>query len=216
MTLGEMIDEITEKVGRDLEHASVAKWLNRAQDREGRDLAIPQFYAEVTDVTAAFQLPAGARREGLLEVRHNTSGSKYPIFNTMEADLRYPGWKEWDPGSTRFIVFDPKMTGASGLITPVPLPKSGSAQDYYITYTTVPNEMTSVDDEPWDGQLPSYHEVVMLRVLFEAMIDTGDDRWQPNYQRYTKLKGDAFDTARPFVYTGNNLIYQEVMNAGTS
>lgn len=217
MTLAEMLDEIVWVLGSENEfHADIVKRLNRVMEYESRDLLIPQRYSEVEDVTGSFSLPSGAREEGLLEVRRHKDGTKFNIYTSQEADLQHPGWSEWDPGSTSFIVFDPKTEGGSGTVILVPSPKSGDTEDFTITYAVVPDEMTDMDDEPWNGHLPSFHEMLVQRVAFELLLRAGDDRWQAHYQNYQRLRGDAFDASRPRVLFGNNWIYREVMNAGTS
>lgn len=213
MNLGDMVDEVMTLVPAKVEPAEVIKLLNRCQEREARDLAIPQYYVEATSVSAAFSLPSGARGDGLLEVRRNEDGLRFPIYTSQQADLAYPAWKDWDVGDTLFIVFDPKVVGGDGLIRPVPLPGTDS-QSYYITYVSIPDEMTDLTDQPWNGIMDSYHQMLVYYVVYQLMFRAGDERWQAYFAQYTDLKRDAFQATDPRVLFGNNPTWKAVRDAG--
>lgn len=209
MTLGEMLEEIT-VIAPEASHGDLIRRLNIAQDRIARDMMFPQYYVEVTGVTDAFSLPAGARGEGLLEVRREEDGLVLPIKNTQEADALHPDWKDWDEGDTLFIVFDPKMVGGDGLVRPVPLPLDTDPQDYYITYIAKPDDMTSLTDQPWNGMIDSYHELLVNTVLFEVLFAAKDDRWQYFYQKVEAMKDEMFQMLRPRTLTATNLVWNSI------
>lgn len=214
MNLGQMIDEVKSLVSSELADAEVIKMIQRSHEREARELQFPQYTVTAAGVTEPFSLPSGARSDGLLEVRREEDGVRLPILNTQEASREYQNWRDWDAGDTRFVIYDPKMVGLDGLIRPVPLPEDGSPQSYVLTYVAKPDDLTRLDDEPWNGTMDSYHDLLVLWVASQFMFRAGDARAEILNAEYQVLRRDAFTALRPRLIYANNPVYRAVMNDG--
>lgn len=207
MNLGQMIDEVIGAVGDPGEHAEIVSLLNRSADRCARDLEIPQYYVEVEDVTGEFELPNGAREGGLLEVRRKKSGYRFKIYSTQEADRFHSGWVTWDNGTPQFMIFDPRVPGLSGRIRPVPTPKSGEDETLLVTYVAQPDDMEELTDEPFDGHLPEFHEMIPMYVCYQLLLRRGDDRRTEFFSHYRRLKMDAYNYLGPRILYPNNPLW---------
>lgn len=212
MTLGELIDEVRLHVPAAPEDSDIVTMLNRAQVTVARDLEIPIKYQDVTDVTGAFDLPGEA--DQLFEVRRRKDGYNYPIYNTQEADAYHAGWARWDAGGTQFIVYDPKTVGGTNLVRPVPLP-GDDAEDFVLTYSTLPANLTELVDEPFDGFLRPFHEVLAHYAIFRILLALGDERANVHFSHYSGLMQKAYGYARPRIAWANNPLHDAIHGGGS-
>lgn len=212
MTLGEMLDELHYLLGNvdTPDDGELIAILNRSQDRLARDLNIPQYHAKLTDVTGEEALPSNAREAGLIAVHRDSDGHEYDLMTVSEADQFYPGWKNWDAGGTVFIVYDPKMIGLKGSIRPVPMPSAGSPQTYVLTYLAKPGAMTTLTDEPWDGHLEEFHDVIVHHVASQVLLNRGDRRANDYYALYQQGVRNAMAFSRPSAEFAKNPLWDSI------
>ncbi len=213
MQLREMLDEIRYTVGDKPETTELITMLNRTMVRIARDMRFPQYHEEFAGITDQFDMPANAIRNGLLEVRRQPNATRLDILTTSEAHKRYPGWEDWTAGDTLFVVYDPKMNGLNSEIRPVPLPESGDTETYLITYIAEPAEMDELTDEPFDGHLPEYHEVLVHYTIYQILLRVGDERRQEFYAHYDRLASEMFTSLRPEPVRARNPLYEGIMDA---
>lgn len=164
----------------------VLQVLNIAQEDVGRALRAPiqtVFYPSVSNI-AQFNWPVDARDDGILRVYALTvdnaqnvlSSKEIPVYDFNTASQYHSSWTFEPPGEVaNFVVYDPSYEIATPY--PVPPPDPSNVQSYRITYVVRPTKMESLTDEPFNGRLESFHDILAYRAAFllsrapELMMD---------------------------------------------
>lgn len=214
MTLAELIDLTKALMGGQvpMTDGAIAQVLNVAQEHVSRDLRAPTqtvFYRDVSSI-GNFNWPSDARDDGILHVYSlvlNDSGTvtgstRIPVYDFDTASAYEPNWTtEEAADEARFIVWDP----ASEVATPVPVPPPSSAnlQSFRITYVVRPDKMEDMTDEPFQGQLESFHEMLAYRAVWLLARD------QNMLMEYMNRVKAARATTMQGFRVGNNPMYRE-------
>jgi len=160
---------------QDLTDGAVLQALNVAQEDVSRNLRAPiqtVFYPAVNSI-GAFNWPSDARDEGVLAVYalqldsngDVTSSKQIPVWDFNTASVYEPSWTYEKPASeARFIVHDPTYEIATPY--PVPPPDSQNVQSFRITYVVRPTKMVELTDEPFNGRLESFHDILAYRATW--------------------------------------------------
>jgi hypothetical protein len=176
MKVAELIDYVRLLSGNaELTDAAILQALNIAQEDVSRNIRGPiqtVFYPTVNDI-GAFNWPSDAREDGILRVYALTlndnqdvlSSREIPVYDFNTASQYEPSWTFEPPADVaRFVVFDPTYEIASPY--PVPPPGPDNIQSYRITYVVRPTKMGSLTDEPFNGRMESFHDVLAYRTAF--------------------------------------------------
>ena len=143
--------------------AIVNALLNNANRRYGARFLIPRTTEVFTGVsTSLITLTNTPYSNGLFSVIDRTNKRRLPIYNTYEADNRWPDRATASPGLPRFVEWEP-ANPTSLTIHPQPSPPV----DLAVFYSYVPPQMQSGDDQPWDGQYPEYHELLAIAAALD-------------------------------------------------
>jgi hypothetical protein len=174
--VAELIDYVRLLSGNtELTDGSILQALNIAQEDISRNLRAPiqtVFYPIINNI-GAFNWPSDAREDGILRVYALTiddnqsvlSSREIPVYDFNTASLYEPSWTFEPPGDVaRFVVFDPSYEVATPY--PVPPPGPSNIQSYRITYVVRPTKMQTMTDEPFNGRLESFHDVLAYRTAF--------------------------------------------------
>lgn len=210
MTLWELVDRVGTAVGESDTPSDglVAQLLNSAMERESIELQIPQKTVTLS-VTGEFSLPSDARQNGVMEIRREEDDTLYPILNVVEANRRFPDWRDLTDGSTVFILYDPKMIG--GDVKPVPTPAAGTPETYLMIYLVKPSPMVNKTDVPWEGRFPDYDEMLSFKVATDILM--AQQRTQEaalTLQQYTQIRADLFAKTSPGPIYPNNPLHNAV------
>lgn len=199
MTLAELLDRVLRGAGirnSDL-HVEIVQMLNEENNELSRDLQIPEYTVDITGVTGPTNMPTNARSGGLISIRRKADGTPYDILTVTKADLKYPGWTEWADNDPLFMAYDPATSGLAGTFQPAPSPVAGTPVDLTVTYVAKPGDMADLTDQPWDGLLAEFHEVLAFKVIYRLLQEAGDNRRQEFYAAYSKRMAEAFTYSRP-------------------
>lgn len=193
MTLAELMDVVKLLVPAErmagVTDGALAQAINVAQDDVSRALRAPTqtvLYDSV-DGVGAFSWPTDARDDGIVQVYALTLDSSgaitnstmIPVYDFKTASTYEPDWSLEEPATVaRFIVYDP--TAEVAVPYPVPPPDSTNIQAYRITYVVAPSKMSALTDQPFQGRLDSFHDVLAYRV---AWLLTGNQQFQREYER---------------------------------
>lgn len=210
MTLLEMITEVRDVAGG--ADTDIVSRLNRVMLRCARDLALPRHHLDVNNVYGEFTLDVDSVGVNVTEVlsayRDDKVGTPMPLLSTLEANRRYPGWKNYEPGTTQFLIYEPAAVGLGrATIRPVPTPRLEVPESYVVAVVSKPAVLDAKTDEPFDGLLPEYHEMLVKWVIYELLLIAGDKRYEIFRAEYEALKRDAYNYARPFTGVVRNAIY---------
>lgn len=219
MTLAELID-MTRVLTRDtsLIDGTLAQFLNVAQDDVSRALRAPSqvvFYKDVAGL-GGFNWPSDAREDGIVSVYaltlddlgEVTASRKIPVYDFDTASAEEPNWtSEPASGEPRFIVHDPQMEVATPV--PVPNPAADNLQSFRIHYVVKPGKMVEMGDEPFNGKLDSFHDVLAYRA---AWLMTGNQAMLAEYERRMR---EARSKTTQGVATIKNSLYAASMATGT-
>lgn len=178
MRLDELMDMVRVLVPAErmagLTDGALAQALNVAQEDVSRNLRAPTSSGALTDIAsaAAFVWPADARDDGILRVYALTKddlgdtvkSTAIPVYDPGTASQYDPSWTLQEPASVAlYIVYDP--TSSEGPV-PVPPPDATHLQSFTFTYVVRPAKMVAVSDEPFSGQLESFHDVLAFRAAW--------------------------------------------------
>lgn len=211
MTLAEMVEEVNNVAGG-VDSDIIAR-LNRVMMRCARDMALPRHHLDINNVTGEFTLNTATVGVDVTEVweayRDDKAGSDLPILSTLEANRQYPGWKNFDDGTTQFLIYDPAAVGlGKATLRPVPTPAVGSPESYVVAVVARPGVLDAKTSVPFDGLLPEYHEMLVYWVIYELLLLANDARYEVYRGMYEGLKRDAYNYARPFTGTVRNVFYE--------
>lgn len=211
MTLAELVDEVKGLVG-DVPDTDIITRLNRVMVRVARDLAVPRKYLDVNNITGEFTLNVGTVGVNVTEIlganRDSRAGEVLPVITTAEANGSHPGWLHFSPGATRFLIYDPAVVGlGEATLRPVPTPPLGESQSYILSVVTRPSLMSSGTDEPFDGLLPEYHEMLSHYVSYQLLLIANDERFAEHRSMYQMLKNDAYNYVFPLARVVRNPLY---------
>jgi hypothetical protein len=190
VTAAELLDMVR-VLTRDtaLTDGALLQALNVAQEDVSRGLRAPVqtvLYVNVNGV-GNFNWPADARDDGILQVyalSTDDSGevvnsSVIPVYDFQTASMYEPNWTtEGAADVARFIVYDPTYEIASPY--PVPPPDSAHVQSFRLTYVVRPTKMAELSDEPFNGRLESFHDILAYRT---AYLMTRDAAMNIEYER---------------------------------
>ena len=158
MTYAELQDALARLVGVQAlgNDPALATWapqvLNEAQDDIARLLQIPRATTTLT-YTGPVTLPAGAQSWGLLAATDLTHGNTLAIVDsTRKHGLAAPG----SVGIPQWAAYD----GISNELELIPTPTAPLTLE--LVYAVIPADMSSPADQPWNGALPEYHNLVAL------------------------------------------------------
>lgn len=218
MTLAELLDLVLRNSGlRDSDRQTeIIEMLNAANDEMSRDLLIPEYTVDMTGITGSQPMPSNARTGGLISVRRQADGTPYDILTNTKADRLHPGWLQWDPGDTAFIVYDPATAALVGNILPVPIPVAGDTVDFTVAYVAKPSDMTDLTDKPFDGLLPEFHRMLAYKVVYELLLEVGDQRRSEFYAKYSKMMAEALTYSRPQTVLAKHAIVEGNADADDS
>ena len=205
MNAGALIDFTRTLAGMpDVPPAHLLTLLNVVNDEVSRDLGVPIGTVDFMKIEAAtdLQIPANGREEGLLELYRLTlndddsvAGSvRVPMWTFQQASEYEPNWSTEEPGGVpRFVVYDPSQMYVNPL--PVPAPTAAAPQSFRMVYQVHPCEMEELADEPLDGRLPSFHDVIAYRAAF---LLTRDAALMQEYEvKIRRARGRTFKGAPP-------------------
>lgn len=220
MTLAELIDMTKMLLGGQVPYTdgAIAQFLNMAQEHVSRELRAPTqtvFYRDVSSI-GNFNWPNDARDDGILYVYAlslNDSGSvtsstNIPVYDFDTASSFEPNWTTEEAADTaRFIVWDQ----AAEVNTPVPVPPPSSAnlQSFRITYVVRPAKMDVMTDEPFNGEMESFHDTLAFRV---AWLLARDQAMLMEYQK--RIKAARGSSVQGFEVVKNPMYSQNVITSG--
>ena len=164
--------------GQDPEfHAVITTLLNDAQLRLARKARIPRRVEAISGFSGSVLTLSRPLMSGAVDwVWDATNRVQLPLLDPLEADQQFPDRADWTPGQPKFIEYDP-VAGSLAVWPPVP---ASSPVDLRVAYAYVPPAMQVAADQPWDGQLPEYHEAVAyLAALHYAERHLGEDAADP-------------------------------------
>lgn len=176
MTLAELMDMTRALAGNpQVTDGALTQLLNTAQEDVSLTLKVPTqvvYFKEIASA-AEFNWPADARDEGILKVYgltlddagEITSSDMLAIYDFDTASALEPNWTTEPPAKTpRFIVWDP----TAEIVTPVPVPPpdASNLQSFRIHYVIRPNKMDELTDEPFNGRLKSFHDILAYRAAW--------------------------------------------------
>lgn len=190
MTLAELMDMTRALSGNPpVSDGALAQLLNVAQEDVSNALRLPTqvvLYKNVASA-ASFNWPSDAREEGILKVYgltlddtdEITASVQLPVYDFDTASALEPNWTVEQPSKTaRFIVWDP--TGEVATPVPVPPPDATNLQSFRIHYVVRPTKMDELTDEPFNGRMDSFHDVLAYRA---AWLLTRDQAMFMEFQR---------------------------------
>lgn len=219
MTLSELMD-MTRVLSRDqnLVDGTLAQFLNIAQEDISRALRAPSqvvFYKNVAGL-GGFNWPTDAREGGILTVYaltlddtgEVTASTEIPVYDFDTASAYEPGWTvEEASGAPRFIVYDPQMEVATPV--PVPNPAADNLQSFRIHYVVRPDKMQRTEDEPFNGKLPGFHDILAYRA---AYLLTQANHLYAEYERRMKEARSMSTQGRAMA---KNNLYSAMMATGS-
>ena len=158
-----------------LTDATLLQFLNIAQEDVSREIRGPTQTVMYTGINGVgvFDWPSDARKDGILRVYalsldendNVVSSEEVPVWDFNTASTYEPNWTLEQPADVaRFIVWDPTAEVATPY--PVPPPDSSNVQAYRINYVVRPTKMDALDDEPFNGQMQSFHDILAYRAAY--------------------------------------------------
>jgi len=174
--VAELMDLVRVLSGQaNLTDGTLLQFLNVAQEDVSREIRAPTQTVMYTGINGVgvFDWPSDARKDGILRVYAITlndegeeqSSSHIPVYDFNTASVYEPNWTSEEPADTaRFIVWDPTAEVATPY--PVPPPSSEHVQAYRINYVVRPTKMDALEDEPFNGQLESFHDILAYRAAY--------------------------------------------------
>lgn len=201
MTLHELLDEIKTFTSTKVPEVQIIALLNRAMVRVARDLGIPKVHIDVNNVTGEFELTIASTGYDVRDIvtahRDDSSSTKLPIISAYEADRLYRNWRNLPAGITRFLIYDPAVLGL-GTQNLMPVPTPDEPESYVLACIVKPTLMSALTDEPFDGLIPEYHQLLSHYVISELMMLAGDNNSAGfHLARYEDLRRDAHMYSRP-------------------
>jgi hypothetical protein len=168
---------------------AILQALNVAQEDVSRNLRAPIQTVLYTNVNGigALTWPTDARDDGILRLYALTTddsgtvtaSSVIPIYDFETASMYEPNWTvEEAADQARFVVYDPTYEIATPY--PVPPPDADNVQSYRLTYVVRPTKMAELTDEPFNGRLESFHDILAYRA---AYLMTRDNAMAAEYER---------------------------------
>lgn len=201
MTLHELLDEVKTFTATSVPEPQIIALLNRAMVRIARDLGIPKVHIDVNNVTGEFELTTATVGYDVRDVvtahRDDTVSTQLPIISAFEADRLNRNWRNLPVGRTQFLIYDPAVLGlGTSNLLPVPLPDD--PESYVLACIVRPTLMSALDDEPFDGLIPEYHQMLSHYVISDLMVMVGNNEGaQFHLVRYHELRRDAHAYSRP-------------------
>lgn len=201
MTLHELLDEIKTFTATSVPEPQIIALLNRAMVRIARDLGIPKVHIDVNNVTGEFELTSATVgfdvREVITAHRDDEVSTVLPLISAFEADRLHRGWRNQPAGRTQFLIYDPAVIGL-GMSNLLPVPLPDEPESYVLACIVRPTLMSALTDEPFDGLIPEYHQMLSHYVISDLMVLVGNnDGAQFHLARYDALKRDAHSYSRP-------------------
>ena len=149
----------------------------------GRKLNIPRRYVKDVDATTTFLLPTEARPGSALFAERTTDNRKIRTLTVEEANRLFPDWEENTiEGLERYpiplIIYDPQNITAP--VYPIGFSTGDILRMEYVIKPrdmvfSIPTGVTTVTDEPWEGELPEFHRIIPQMVVFEIALALGDE-----------------------------------------
>lgn len=213
MTAAELMDMVKVLTGGqiNLTDATLLQFLNVAQEDVSREVRAPTQTVMYTGINGVgvFDWPTDARKDGILRVYaltldeggNETASREIPVWDFNTASVYEPNWTSESAADTaRFIVWDPSAEVA----TPYPVPPASSdhVQAYRINYVVRPAKMDALTDEPFNGQLESFHDILAYRVAY--LLARDGVMLQEYNRRLTAARGASMNgvmTAKNPLYT---------------
>lgn len=218
MKVAELIDMTRMLAGQgEINTGATLQLLNIAQEDVSRNLRVPiqtVFYPAVNGI-GAFNWPVDARDDGILRVYALTvdtnqdvlSSKEIPVYDFNTASQYFPSWTFEPPASVaNFVVYDPTYEISSPY--PVPPPDANNVQSYRITYVVRPAKMDSMDDEPFNGRLESFHDILCYRAAFLL------SRTPDLMMEYEKRLREARGASNHGLVVAYNPLYRRVVSSG--
>jgi len=176
VTAAELMEMVRVLTGQTaLTDAVLLQFLNLAQEDVSREIRAPTQTVMYTGIDAVGVLdwPSDAREDGILRVYALSldedgdvvSSQEIPVWDFNTASVYEPGWTLEQPADVaRYIVWDPTAEVATPY--PVPPPDSSHVQAYRINYVVRPTKMDALEDEPFNGRLESFHDILAYRAAY--------------------------------------------------
>lgn len=190
MTAAELLDMVRVLTREaTLTDGAILQALNVAQEDVGRNLRAPiqtVLYNNVNGI-GVLSWPTDARDDGILQIYALTTddtgaitnSTVIPIYDFQTASMYEPNWTlEEAADEARFVVYDPTYEIATPY--PVPPPDSAHIQSFRLTYVVRPTKMAELSDEPFNGRLESFHDILAYRA---AYLMTRDAAMNAEYER---------------------------------
>lgn len=199
MTAAELIDMVR-VLSRDekLADGAILQVLNACQEDVGRELRAPiqtVLYGNV-DSVGGLSWPVDAREDGILQVYaltlddlgNVTNSQRVPVYDFQTASLYHPNWTlEASARVAQFVVHDPSYEIATPY--PVPPPSLENPQAFRVTYVVRPTKMATMADEPFNGRLDSFHDLLVYRAVWLLIRD---DKMLAEFERRMRAARGAY------------------------
>lgn len=101
-------------------------------------------------------------RDGIIHLlwKDGASTAKLPIMSEEEAYVRFPQWEDDQGSSPSRAIYDPARKSSGIRVNPYSASTGGT---FHLRYVKIPNLMDSPADEPLDGEVPQYHDLISLK-----------------------------------------------------
>lgn len=189
--------------------ADILEFLNEENQRMARELRVPERYVTEIDATAPFSMPTEAQPGSLMFAEKTETNHRVEVLTVSEANDLYPDWERNEhEGFTRYwkrlIIYDPGNISAP--VYPIGF---DAGEQLRVTYLIKPKPLvfdnpdldTTVETEPFDGNMPEYHSLLYRMTTYQiGMLMGNQEQVQKSRMMYAEALGeaqDAFSYARP-------------------